>query len=874
MPRPSTKVLHPILSSGLDAFCQQLLSTYPLKQALIQRFVHQQKRWFLEGKEESDGISLLEICESPEEMQERLQGIKALFLEALQEPYEQAVMFALENDINAWIIRMQYDALQYQSKSTTPPLNKVIESMQEGVIIRDDQGMIIACNSALTRILKRSKEELIGQRYSVPLSDVILEDGTVLSDGLHPAIQTLRTGQAVRGMRLGFRVLDEICWISVNTVPLYENTQHYVITTLTDITESHKATQSLQISERRWQNMFDRHDGVMLLIDPTKGAIVNANRAALRYYGYDKDHLLTMHIDDLNVLSTSEVQQEMERAKEEQRNYFLFSHRLQSGEIRDVEVHSTPIETDDGLILFSIIHDITERNAFERSLKNSQRRLEDAQRIGHIGHWELDLQTDTLTWSKEVYHIFGLVSTEESLDYRSFLEYVHPLDQDEVHQAYLDSLTKYIPYRIEHRIIREDGVMRYVREECEHEFDEHGKVIRSIGTIHDITESKKLELKLHDINLALEEKVQERTIEIREINHLLQDAERLAQIGSYQWKRDTDEMIWSQEMYRLLGYDTEKITPTCKHLATLFMTQEDKETFKRGFEEGELSFECKIKRLNGEILYVQFHAFSSVEHPNVIRGVMQNITELRLLEEQKRDQGALLIQQSKMAAMGEMVGAIAHQWKQPLSILALYLQELEDLYSYNELDEAILSQTVKDSMAQIEFMSETIEHFRNFIKPNKHIRTLHVQSVMQKVLKLLERQLENRGVKVMQEIEESLEIQGVENEFQQVLLNLICNAKDAFYDKSVLAPNIVIRARKEDQQITIEVQDNAGGVLETLLPTKLFSPYETTKGSAGTGIGLYLVRLIVEEKMMGEISAKNLDEGACFTLKLPISVHS
>jgi len=240
-------------------------------------------------------------------------------------------------------------------------------------------------------------------------------------------------------------------------------------------------------SEARFRQMFERHNAPMLLIDPATGNIVDANDAAGRFYGHPAGQMKSMNIREINTLTQEQVEAELASALREERNYFIFPHRLGSGEVRTVEVHSSPLDVDGQSLLFSIIHDITERQHAEAELRRNQDMLNEAQRLGQLGSWELDLVSGELRWSDEVYRIFELDMAHFSPSYENFLNVIHPDDRDKVNQAYTQSLKDRQPYDIEHRLLFADGRVKWVREHCHSEFDVSGKPLRSVGAVQDVT---------------------------------------------------------------------------------------------------------------------------------------------------------------------------------------------------------------------------------------------------------------------------------------------------------------------------------------------------------------------------------------------------
>jgi PAS domain S-box-containing protein len=240
--------------------------------------------------------------------------------------------------------------------------------------------------------------------------------------------------------------------------------------------------------------------------------------------------------------------------------------------------------------------------------------------------------------------------------------------------------------------------------------------------------------------------------------------------------------------------------------------------------------------------------------------------------QRRRKQEQLLIQQSKMAAMGEMIAAIAHQWKQPLTILSLLVQDLVETQKEGALDSSYLKNTSDQCIHQIEFMSQTINDFRNFLKPTKTRVSFDVLREIYEIERLFGRQLKKHNItlKIHEPEGSAPTAVGYPNEFKQVLLNIINNARDAIATIGRAQGVITIDFKECDQMLCIEVEDNGGGI-EAVMLEKLFNPYESTKGDGGTGIGLYLAKTIIEESMCGQITAENTLEGARFSLCLPLS---
>jgi len=228
-----------------------------------------------------------------------------------------------------------------------------------------------------------------------------------------------------------------------------------------------------------------------------------------------------------------------------------------------------------------------------------------------------------------------------------------------------------------------------------------------------------------------------------------------------------------------------------------------------------------------------------------------------------RKKEQILFQQSKLAAMGEMIGAIAHQWRQPLNALSLNIQLLVDDYLDNKIDKKYLENFESKQIEIIQFMSKTIDDFRNFFSQDKEKINFSLKESVEEVIKLIDKQLQDHNIKI-ELISDTSEVRGYKNEFKQVILNLINNAKDAIVENHILNGKIEIIIKNN----TIFVRDNGGGIPEKI-KERIFEPYFTTKDQGkGTGIGLYMSKIIIEEHLGGSLSFKNTNSGTEFIIDL------
>ncbi len=232
-----------------------------------------------------------------------------------------------------------------------------------------------------------------------------------------------------------------------------------------------------------------------------------------------------------------------------------------------------------------------------------------------------------------------------------------------------------------------------------------------------------------------------------------------------------------------------------------------------------------------------------------------------------REKERVMLVQSKQAAMGEMISSIAHQWRQPLNEIGLYVQNLQNSYEYNELTDAYLNETVEKTMNKLEYMSHTIDDFRNFFRSDKIKEQFLLSQYILKTLSLTEAGFHNNFIELITNLQQDIYYTSYPNEFSQAILNILSNAKDVLVERKIENPQVIINLTMQDKKIILTISDNAGGINEEIIDS-IFEPYYTTKGElTGTGLGLYISKTIIEKNMGGKLFAQNTTSGAEFIIE-------
>lgn len=231
----------------------------------------------------------------------------------------------------------------------------------------------------------------------------------------------------------------------------------------------------------------------------------------------------------------------------------------------------------------------------------------------------------------------------------------------------------------------------------------------------------------------------------------------------------------------------------------------------------------------------------------------------------------MMITQSRMAIMGEMIGMIAHQWRQPITVIGMITNNTILTLEFEELNKQQLLDDLNVIDKQIHYLSATIDDFRNFFRPNKLPQNITLREISNDLLTMLGKNYKNFGINLTFEGDVDVPFITYKNELMQVFLNLLTNAKDAFEERRITDPFILFRTVHSEEMITFSIQDNAGGIAEEIID-KVFDPYFSTKEEKnGTGLGLYMSAIIIEKHLGGSIHVCSDSDGTIFTLSIPIN---
>jgi signal transduction histidine kinase len=389
----------------------------------------------------------------------------------------------------------------------------------------------------------------------------------------------------------------------------------------------------------------------------------------------------------------------------------------------------------------------------------------------------------------------------------------------------------------------------------------------------------------------LEAEVVSRTADLRHNMSMLRQTQEIAKVGGWEFESTTGRMHWTDEVYRILDLPADHAPLDLEAFLEFFAPEGRswaRNAFRNAFGTGDpFEFELPLVATHGARKWVHATGRAELADGKVLRvyGNIRDTTERRQAQEaleqinvtlaqrvkeetaKSLQKERLLIEQARHAAMGEMIGNIAHQWRQPLSALGLVVQNLRLDFKEGCLTATQLDDYVDKARRAIAQMSQTIDDFRDFFKPDRRPERFSPVKAIRDCADLVGASLGANDIGLRIAGPADCSVYGYPGEFSQVILNLIANAKDAIAERKVAHGTIDINVLPHEGGVTITVDDNAGGIAEEYVE-KVFDPYFTTK-EHGTGVGLYMTRTIVEQHMHGSIRAGNTFYGAHFTLDLP-----
>ncbi len=346
------------------------------------------------------------------------------------------------------------------------------------------------------------------------------------------------------------------------------------------------------------------------------------------------------------------------------------------------------------------------------------------------------------------------------------------------------------------------------------------------------------------------------------------------QDGLFDWDMLTNSMFHSEQFETMLGYSGTELPHTIDAWKDLLHPDDVEGAYERleaylknKGKEPYISL-FRLRGKDGAWHWIEGRGkalFDANGVPTRFVGFHTDVTD-------KQEHDRQLLVQTKYAQMGEMINMIAHQWRQPLSAITATAASLQVKVGMDKYDKELFNEQLEKVNSFSQYLSETIEDFRNFFMTTKQKETFNVEGMINTSLKLTESLFKSKDISVETHLDSKIEITSFENELLQVVINILKNSYDALLENEVEEAKIIINLFEEsDRSVKITVEDNAGGIPDDIRD-KIFDPYFSTKSKNGTGLGLYMSRVIVVDHCKGSIETTNTDDGACFTISLSRSV--
>jgi PAS domain S-box-containing protein len=360
---------------------------------------------------------------------------------------------------------------------------------------------------------------------------------------------------------------------------------------------------------------------------------------------------------------------------------------------------------------------------------------------------------------------------------------------------------------------------------------------------------------------------------VEELHKRLFLAADQALAGYWEWNLDTNYLFFSKGWKSFLGYNEDELENNFETFTNLLHPDDINSTMNivnqyiKEQNNGTYNTKFRLRHKDGSYKWVSAIGTISQDKANIFFGFHIDITDLTTTKE-------TLFEQSKSAMMGEMIGAIAHQFKQPLNVISVTAsKQLLSMEFGAKVSNEVIVNDANEYLNQVKYLSETIDTFRNFLKPNNEKITTTIENILENSLQIVSKSLKNNDIEIVKSFSQTQEIEVYTSELAQVFINIINNSKDAFNINNIDNRVIKIQTLQEENRLIVEIEDTAGGIPTDKIDN-IFNAYFTTKEKeGGTGLGLYIVKTIIEEHYNGSIRVQNTKSGAKFTIVLPIVNH-
>jgi PAS domain S-box-containing protein len=737
---------------------------------------------------------------------------------------------------------------------------RVVQHAPFGLCVESLDGRYLMVNAAYCNMVGYSREELLKKSWK----DLTYPEDIAFSEELLERARQ-SPGALLEGEKRYIHRDGHILWARIKKSLIRDDggAPLHCVVHLEDITERRQAAAALAESEARMRKMFEINGSVMLLIEPMSGKIVAANQAAADYYGYPRERLESLSIDVINVLPPGELAAERLQSLDEKRCHFNFRHRLASGELREVEVYTTAIEMDGQPMLFSIVHDVTERKRVEMQLRQSEERYRATFDQAPIGIVHTAKEGRFLHCNARFAEIIGY-SPQEVLDL-TYRQVSLPEEMPSI-RAFIARLEAGVSGSLEKRYIRKDGKLIWVRLTASAQYDDQGQFIHFITLVEDINDRKEAEAKL------------------REVNDRLAMAVMAGGVGVWDWEIATDRAVWDEQMFRLYALSEERFSHTSEswlkalHPADRERTRAECQAAIRG--EKDFDTEFRVVWPDGSVHNIR--ALALVERDiggNAVRmiGTNWDITEQKraaaeLLESNRRLEEAIVRADTLAreadranAAKSEFLATICHEMRTPLNgMMGMAGLLLDTGLTHEQRRFAEAARYCGESMLGL------INDILDMSKIEAGVLELEtedfdLQTMLDEVSLTLAApaQAKRLDFRIVVAAKTPTLLRGDARRLRQILVNLAGNAVKFTSRGRVIVSAAPLQSSDSDCLLRLSVADTGIGIPSAKIGM-IFDKFtqadaSTTRKFGGTGLGLAISKQLTE-LMGGEIGVSS-EEG-------------
>lgn len=743
----------------------------------------------------------------------------------------------------------------------------VVATMTEGVVIQQADGQIIDANRAAETILGLTIDQMRGRTAMDPRWQAVREDGSAFPGEEHPGNVALRTSQTFDGVIMGVDHPGKgRRWISINAFPLMlTNTSrpYGSVASFTDITERKHYEETLLTTNQIISAVLDTTPVLIAYLDPQMNFIrVNKAYAEADHKTPDffpgKNHFaLFPHAENEAIFRQVAKTGVAYTATAKP---FEYEHNKERG-VSHWDWTLTPIKNNRGTVtgLVLSLMNVTERisalenlrlneeklqrlNAsLEAHVRERTRELQNAQRIAKIGNWSRNLRTNDVSWSDEIYRIFGYEPSKTLPSVDLFEVRIHPEDQTTVHHFVQKVISDKSSRGIDYRIRREDNTILWVHSEITLTTDDTGKPLALTGTLQDITERKEYEFKLSQ-NAAR-----------------LDNAQHIARMGDYIFNLQTGDLYWSDMCYELLGFTPGTITPTPElfverihpddkeHVKLMLVTAFNGNYSDKSNQHITLpKLEYRIIHTSGSLFWLQSIAYAETDINGkllTIRGTVHDITALKNTEADLRQAND---------AKNTFLSRMSHELRTPMNAILGFSQVL-DLEPLTAEQKDFVQEINRAGTHLLELINELLDLSR--IESGKLaivLQPVNVQKACTDAIQLVMSTATAKQITIRNECHSDVSIMSDSTRLKQILVNFLSNAIKYNHAGGQVILSCI---KQRDSKLRLAVTDTGPGIA----PEKhkyLFTPFERLGAEFtaidGTGIGLALCKKLVE-LMQGEI---------------------